>query len=52
VWVADQIQVNRVWRWMAIAALLYGLFIGISYALAPVVSPGHGNPMFSALGAG
>lgn len=35
---------------MGIAVLLYGLFIGIVYLLAPIVAPGHGHSMFSALG--
>jgi hypothetical protein len=51
-YLVDQTEVSRssALRWLGIAVLLYGLFIGISYALAPLVSPGHGNAMFSALG--
>jgi hypothetical protein len=48
--VADPTRVHRIWRWTAVAALLYGIFVGISYAITPVVSPGDGNAFFSALG--
>jgi len=41
---------SSVLRWLGIAILLYGLFVGISYVLAPLVSPVHGDVMLTALG--
>jgi hypothetical protein len=38
-----EMRSSTVLRWLGIAALAYGLFIGISYVLAPLVSPGHGD---------
>jgi len=40
----------RVLRWLAIALLIWGLFIGIAYAIAPLVSPGRGSVLFELIG--
>jgi hypothetical protein len=36
-------------RWLGIVVLLFGLWTGVIYAVAPLVAPGHGNATFSAI---
>lgn len=40
----------RVLRWVAAALLIWGLFVGIAYAIVPLVSPGRGSAQFELIG--
>jgi hypothetical protein len=39
-------------KWIAAAFLVWGLFIGIGYAVAPLVTDGWGNTWSTAVGLG